>query len=189
MLSLNPLSIGQVQLYPAFRGVRDFSQLHVMIDNPTSMDYEDVDVLLRPDEAIAGIGQKSNLPNVSFIMNTTLTTQVEIVDFSSGMRQGVQLTTLAFDGGYRVRCDKLPRDSQLNIVIAIGRPTGQKGIAIGLTDGSHYWASTDIIDEAKILDDYFEPQRRPMSVRIDGKYNAVQRRRTVNLDLKFPNKN
>lgn len=175
-----------------------FSQLHMILENPTSMDYEDVDVLLRPDEAIAGIGQNGNIPNVSFIMNTSLTMQAEIRDFSSGARQGVQLTTLAFDGGYRVRCDKLPRNSQLDIVIAIGRPSGQKGFAINFSDGSHYWARSDISDEAKSLDDYFEPQRSPKSVRIDGKYNAAQRRRTVNLglhiselfnQLKLPNKN
>lgn len=156
-----------------------FSKLHIIFDNPTSMDYESIDILLNPNEPVAGISQESNFPNVSFIMNTDMIElNAGIKDLSSGKKEGVPLTPLAFDGGYRVRCEKLPKNSQLKIVLAIGRPTGQNGFAINFSNKTHYWARAHI-DGTKSLDDYFDTQPNPNSVQIDGEYVAAQRTRVL----------
>ena len=100
----------------------------------------------------------------------------------TGNVNGVRHTQLAFDGGYRVRCEKLPKNSLLKIVLAIGRPTGKEGLKIDISDGTHYWARTDI-DKVTSLDDYFEKDNVPNVVKMDGEYIAARKMRYVKLTI------
>lgn len=159
-----------------------FSDLRVTIF-PHMQDLDDLDVLLQPDEPIAGIGQISSIPDVSFLINTTLSVPaLELLDRSTGKRQARLTTMLAFNRGYRIRCPRLPKGSSLQIVMAIARPTGAKGMAISMSDGSTYWARTDA-DGVKGIEEYFSPKRLAKSMQIDGDYTVVGIRQHISMHV------
>jgi hypothetical protein len=150
---------------------RKYSELRVRIGNYTSSDFDNMDILLQPDGPVAGIGQITDIPNASFLINTTISIAPELVDSSSGQRRAVRVVVLAFNRGYRVLCPKLPRQSYMEILIAIAWPTGKKGIAVTMSDGSTYWARTDV-DDAKSLDDYFGEKQIAKSIQVEGSYEV-----------------
>lgn len=160
-----------------------FSKLHIIIDNQTSMPYEDVDILIKPDAPIVGISQESTIPDISFIKNTNTDYFIPGTLFTkSGKKEGVEYSMLAFDGGYRVRCAKLPKDGLLQIIIAIGRPTGKIGFHGSEGTGANYWYKSSI-DNEENLDNYFEAQTFPKMVEIEGEYIAARRIREIKLSL------
>jgi len=154
--------------------IDSFSEMRVSIGNTSSSDCQDVDILLRPDEPVAGIGQATNIPNVSFVINSSITVPPpQLVTLPSGETKSVQVFSLAFNRGYRVRCDKLPKRSHLDVVMAIAKPTGNKGFAFNFKDGATYWARADI-DEVKTLDEYFAERRLAKKITIQGDYTIGQ---------------
>jgi hypothetical protein len=150
---------------------------------PHAQDFDDLDIMLRPDEPIAGIGQISNIPDVSFLINTTVNIPAfGLINPSTGWTQAYATTELAFSGGFRFRCPKLPRNSSFQIVMAIARPTGAIGLAINASDGTTYWARTEL-DNVKSIEDYFGPKRLPKSLQIEGDYTVAGTRQHISMHL------
>lgn len=110
-----------------------FTELRVSITNPTNADYDDVDLVIRPDFPIreAVIAHHSPFcslePNRLGTIKTTRvkkggTTNYNIfwkggeIDIHDS--QGGEYHDLAYVSGYRLRCSTFPRNSSVNVVFA-----------------------------------------------------------------------
>jgi hypothetical protein len=92
-----------------------FSELDVVVSNPTDANYDNVDVTFRPDKPVAEIGQFSNLPGVSFEDLFAVTTRITVQDIGGRL---VPLVFLATNAGYRVHCPQIPAHSSLKLIMA-----------------------------------------------------------------------
>ena len=149
-----------------------FSQLTVRIENPSGRDYERLDLLIRPDEPVAGIEQRTSVPGVSFAEAQGLTTEA-VHEVGTG-RVTDPMTLLATAQGYRVYCDRLQKRRHLEIVAVIARPTGQKGYAVSFASGRSIWFRGSM-DGASSLGDYFAERRTATDLFIEGTYAVGDR--------------
>src|ERR1035441_7729040 len=94
------------------------SKLRVHLINPNDDRCENVNIVLRPDQPVAAIGQSSNIPGVSFSDAVDTSMRQELVE-ASGREHVNPLTLIATSAGYRVRCPELPPNSRLELVMAI----------------------------------------------------------------------
>ena len=161
-----------------------FTALTILIfnDSPTR-DYDNLDILIQPDQPVAQIGQVSNVPGVYFEDNTNRL-QPELVDPSSGKREALPTTLLASTKGYRVLCPRLPSHSRLELLLAIAKPTGKDAFAIDLSNGSKFWRHDDT--RGSLMDDgLFSDPVSAKTILVVGQYtdNVAQHRRSVSNHL------
>jgi hypothetical protein len=97
----------------------EFTEVDIEITNPTSMAYDDLDVVFRPSTPIAAIAQKGNIcPNISFDDKNHAAAHFLDID-KSGNKTAVPTILLATDSGYRIRCPHLPENTTISIVVAL----------------------------------------------------------------------
>jgi hypothetical protein len=171
-----------------------FTELDLMVSNPTDGNYDDVDIWIRPDSPVAAIAQLSNLSDVSFEDYYGATSRVTAEDLSTNV--AVPLVFLATDAGYKVHCGRIPPKSSLRIVMAVvdikkSKPqVPQAPITVPRDispddffvvwsfdtkgDKSFYWYGS-----AKNTS-IFAPRAEPKKVTIKGSFTATNRRRSVN---------
>jgi hypothetical protein len=94
-----------------------YTELDVVVNNPTESDYTNVNIVVRPDYPVAAISQLSNLGGVSFEDRWGSTFRGTIQDLSQQFAMPV--TLLATDAGYRIHADHIPPNSSLRIVMAM----------------------------------------------------------------------
>jgi len=97
---------------------QEFTELTVILTNPTNRAYRDIDVVIRPTEPVAAIAQISKLSDVSLEDKNGFISHVYDVD-PTGVAKIVQLSVLATDAGYRVRCGNLPEHADLRLTMAL----------------------------------------------------------------------
>ena len=102
-----------------------FSELDVIVNNPTDDNYDDVNILIRPDHPIATIKQLSNLADVSFEDYFGVTDTIMIQEVG---KPATPMTLLATNAGYKVHCGRIPPKSSLRLVMALVdfKPAGFK---------------------------------------------------------------
>jgi hypothetical protein len=111
--------------YPAGKDISgipwktEFTELQVQFTNDPDRVYEDLNIVIRPTEAIAAIKQITDVPGVSFAGKNDSAIHVVDVNFQSGASNAIPLVLLATDAGYRMRCPRLPGHSTLRAVIAL----------------------------------------------------------------------
>lgn len=145
----------------------NFRDLRIIFDNSSDEDYQNLDFTIRPDFpniTIAGIGQISNIPNVTFAnpaiqayLRPNGTPEIKW-DKSTGhtlgngakfVAQGIGqgLTPLrVYPNHYRIRCDKLPCHMVLEITLAIPQEdiTKQNGKINKVWLKGQYYANSSI---------------------------------------------
>jgi hypothetical protein len=94
-----------------------FTELDFIVTNPTDENYDNVDLLVRPDFPIAKIAQMSNLQGVSFEDRYGVNMRAKIEEI--GKQSPVPVEFLATDAGYKVHCGSIPPNSSLSLVMAI----------------------------------------------------------------------
>jgi hypothetical protein len=95
-----------------------FNDLRILVVNETELEFSDIDLVLRPNVPVAGIGQVSNLPNVTFSPVADPVFTQELFVGETRKRIVNPLVLAASDGGYRVLCKSLPRKSKLELTMA-----------------------------------------------------------------------
>jgi hypothetical protein len=95
-----------------------YTELDLIIANQTDTSYQSLDVLVRPNSPVAGIGQQGNIGNVSFQDRYGAVGQVAVTDTSTG--EVTKEPLMATDAGYIVHCPELPPHTGLRLVLAIG---------------------------------------------------------------------
>jgi len=161
---------------------KPYSEARVVLRNRGTTSFTALDVLLHLDLPIAGIGQATALPGVSFVINTSITVLPPELK-TPGETKSLQTYPPAFSRGYRVRCDNLPPKSNLEVVIATARPSG-KGLAVQYKDGSTYWLRTDV-DGVTSFDEYFLPREQSKRLHIEGEYRAGEKTVPIRQDVEF----
>jgi hypothetical protein len=173
---------------------RTFGELRITVRNPTSLDYEKIDLLLRPDEPQIKIGQLTSIPGVSFIGATigdtasgndfagksVLQSQDEqLIDKGkdgSGMIVVPQLRVTT--GGYRMRCPLLPSSSSVVLVMAVARTKGQTKDEV-----ARGFVTTVFLPSGGRANDALEPAS-PTLVKVAGTYVAAFRTHSIDTTVR-----
>jgi hypothetical protein len=154
----------------------DFGELRVHIANPSDRNYFDLDLLVQPDVPIAAVAQLTSVTEVSFQDRLGLNVTAMIVDISKRRKDGLPVSLVATDAGYRVRAGKLSRKTELKIVMATTGLRAQPAIEerdklFEITyPGFRYWFGFP-------SGNIYVPSRAPKVIRVAGEYVATQRRR------------
>jgi hypothetical protein len=94
-----------------------FTELDFIVTNPSDGNYENVDLLVRPDFPVARIAQLSNLKDVSLEDRYGVNVRATIEEI--GKQSPTPVEFLATDAGYKVHCSSIPPNSSLNLIMAI----------------------------------------------------------------------
>lgn len=97
-----------------------YYQLQVSLQNPTDRDYTNIDLHIGDDRGIAGIGQLSNVSNVTFTPPVLGATGVYFDNLHHPIRTDI-LTIASFGPGtgYEVYCENLRAHDMLLLVVAV----------------------------------------------------------------------
>jgi hypothetical protein len=166
----------------------EFSELEVIIENPTSRNYDDISIVLKPNFPVAAVGQITDLPGVSF--EDRFSTNFHFTLKMPGKVAMVPLVRVATDAGYRVRCMRLPARTNLKIAMAVvdmkWNPTHKENEDFGVLD-KDYLLRIQSDGDGGVGTDWFghqdglvyAPRVLPTYLSIDGVYVAAQRKRTI----------
>lgn len=163
----------------------EFTELQVFIGNPSTSNYYDIDVIVRPDLPVAKIAQRTDIPGISLEDRHGSTTT--LVRVEGAQKTTVPLVLLATDSGYRVRCEKLSARTTMQLVLAVvqmkvaDKPpseifTNRSLLIQPYEDGTRYWyglASAEPYLDRKI----------PKKIKLYGKFTAGQRRRSLAIEI------
>ena len=100
-----------------------FSELRIVLGNPTKWDYQNVDVRIIPDKPVVAAEASSDVSTVSLARLGPPIQTLEI-GFPDGSRRRVDLIVLASGHGYRLRAEVLPAQSHISIRMAIADMAG-----------------------------------------------------------------
>lgn len=169
-------TIGGVPWAPCYTEVR------LSIANKHKHDYRDIDIVLRPDQAVTAAGQVTNVEGVSISVHDEPSMILE--EFSrSGVepRVSIPIVTLASTGGFRLRCAVLPRKSSLEIVMAAvtlhdgpAERDGDRLLRVNFKDGATIWYAHPGYSTR-----VFRSKPAVTSITIEGQYMAGERSVTV----------
>jgi hypothetical protein len=166
---------------------KGFRELRLNIFNTSDRDYHNISLSIQPVEPIAAIKQRTNISGVVFYDNHRLTATPVDIDLITGQRTAIPVVLLATDAGYTVHCPSLPGGTSIEIVMALAEmkyppeqpsqkpPLEDKNfmLRIRFDDGSSYWLGyTD-------GDDYLPQPPSTETVKVEGKYNAALRTRSI----------
>jgi hypothetical protein len=180
-----------------------FLPLTVAISNPSSLDYSDVNIAIMPDSwvykasligddfgcRVDSIGGKSLMTTITKSSGKRTFTAHRIGDTFQGEDDaGDIFTSLATDGGYRLRCSQLPKKSSVRVVFAaVGfSPSTLKNIIAPpdpkLGAGSWRMQASEWIG-GKSLFEMFDQRPNPVMVKLDGSYRVKMRENSVSREV------
>jgi hypothetical protein len=90
-----------------------YVELQIFIDNPTRFEYEELNLLVRPDKPVIAVAQMSEYPKTIFQDAKDNRIHLEDIALATGEGKAVPLILIATDSGYRVRCERLPAHSNI----------------------------------------------------------------------------
>lgn len=167
-----------------------YTELDLILTNTSDDNYDDLNVTIKPNHAVADIKQLSNLGGVSFEDFGGFTSRPTIQDLSKSY--ATPMPFIATDAGYRVHCDRIPAKSSLRIVMALvdlkkAKPQAPNQQIIGGMTESDIQAefnAKSLIDGSSLTYWYGDPDNlffyaeRPqrVTVQISGSYMAKNRK-------------
>ena len=98
---------------------KEFTELEIHVTNLSDLNYDDINVLIRPTEPIALIQQTvTNVPGVYFTDKNNFNTKIlNVTPFGKALV--IPLVLLATDAGYVMHCPRLPGRTSIQILIAL----------------------------------------------------------------------
>lgn len=174
-----------------------FTEVQVWVSNPTDSGYEDINLVIRPSDAIAKIAQATNVPNVSFEDKDAQTLRMMDIDLGTGKSTAIPLVLLATDAGYRMRCPYLAPKTEIKIEIALADIKWNPSPELGRLPKPQQMLDPNYILRTKSDDfstywfghpygDVYAP--RPTSsdwIKIEGEYVATKRTRKISKKLEI----
>jgi hypothetical protein len=159
----------------------EFTDLRVSLINPTDNDYRDIDVVFEPDEPIVSIGQVSTVYGVSFIGDTTKerTGMGGVLAATKLNEAGDEIDipmTQVSTPNYRVRCQSIPHNSAVELVLAIASCPGP----------SYAWRILIVLIPSTEYDKVVFIHKVPSSIKISGTYMAGKPLRRQSIDETMP---
>jgi hypothetical protein len=124
----------------------EFTELEVAIYNPTDRPYENLNIVIRPDDPVTAISQETNWPDVVFEDRDLMGAHLTEINNTTRASTVLPSVLVATDAGYRVRCSRLPNKATLKLVMALCDPDTHRikdGIGellkMRMSDFSSYW--------------------------------------------------
>jgi hypothetical protein len=152
---------------------KEFTELQVIIANPSDRNYDDLNLLIRPTEAVTVIKQISSVPNVSFVVKNNVSTWVANYNLKTGKATGIPAVLVATDAGYTMQCPRLPARSEIKILFVLANIKNPAELfTIRFEDFSTYWVGNPD-------GDVYAPRPMPRFVIVEGEYNAALRTRGI----------
>lgn len=115
--------------------------------NPRT-DYDSLDVVVKVDKPITAAGQVSSLDGVTFWFDDLPNSSAEFANPLTGERSALDVVPLASSKGLRVRCNVIPKRSQLELVFAIvsmndgmAANDADKMLRINFSNGTSLWSA------------------------------------------------
>jgi hypothetical protein len=170
----------------------NFGELRMVIANPTDMDYQNLNLQIKPDVLVADMAQVTKVDGVSFWRDNIPTTAVE--QFNQAGRQAANFEPIAADTGYRVRASVLPAMTNVEFVLVLvsirvhppsppDLSNPDYAIRIGLKNNDTGEESGVWIGNPDHTDALFDKPPTPKEVTVAGKYTSQQIEKKVNLKL------
>jgi hypothetical protein len=163
---------------------RHYTELGILLTTG-EVEYRDIDLLIRPDQPIVGIGQGSGLPNVVFLPVNATPPRFEQVNQDTGIRIANPLVLVGTTAGYRMQCQKLPRHTQFEIVIAIAgvidSPQQRRTksvfdrdyvLRVSHSDGTVHWFGHTADFQGRGDNIYKPVKSSPKTIQFDGQYTV-----------------
>jgi len=171
-----------------------FSELDVIVNNPTDDNYDDINILVRPDYPVATIRQLSNLGDVSFEDYFGVTNTLMIQEIG---KPAVPMVFLATNAGYKVHCGRIPPKSSLRLVMALVnfKPAVIKNTfpVMNEIETSDFVLEQTITEKGSnakfsyffgnIENNSYAPRPKSTHFSVSGSYVGTNRRRFVNKDI------
>ena len=184
-LKFNATSSAAVQPVGAKIGGLDwkpyYTEVRLFIGNNASIDYKDIDLVIKPDKAVTASGQVTNIGGVSIEFHDFPIARPEWITTDTRERAAIPVIALASTRGYRIRCDVLPRHSIIELVFAAvsvnDKPTTvelDKLFKIKYKDGTSVWFAHSSHSEQ-----VFGPRPEVASIAVEGQYIAGGQKVTI----------
>src|SRR5579862_8857536 len=93
------------------------SELRLVLHNRTSLDYDDVDIVIRPDVPTRRMAQVTKFADISFTL-----VHSEDMEVASAHINNQAADIYASENGFRMRCPKIPKHTTIEIVVALIEP-------------------------------------------------------------------
>jgi hypothetical protein len=166
-----------------------YTELDLIVTNPSEENYDNIDILVRPDYPVAAIGQLSDLSDVSFEDEFGVRNEITMEDGSTHTRLG-NMAFIGTDAGYKVHCGHIPPNNSLKIVMAVvdlkySHPNNHKSSPLTPNDVTlrqrftnadgtfTYWFGSPANP------DLYLPKAQPKKIAVSGAYTASNRRRKL----------
>jgi hypothetical protein len=174
-----------------------FTELRVNISNSEPFDDEDIDLLVHPDKwvyrgsiidvpltcelhAAGGDSLSSTRKTKDGPFTTTATRIGSLKDVEINDTEGNDHVTLATEGGYRLRCAKLPANSAVKLVFAVVEIDDKKlDPQATVKPGQFGMTMTGPLPLSFSEFDVFKPRPRPSTVTIKGSYKRQYKNFTL----------
>jgi hypothetical protein len=173
-----------------------YTELDLLVTNRSEdKNYDNVDIVVRPDLPVAAIAQLSNLADVSFEDEFGVRNEITMENDSHAPLGNMLF--LATDAGYKVHCGHIPPNNSLKIVMAVvdfksAHPNGQSIFPGNLSpedvtlqqtftdvNGTFtYWFGTPT--NASL----YMSRARPNKITVSGSYVASYRKCDVKQEIK-----
>lgn len=176
---------------PGIQWRSPFSELKLVITNPSGSSYENVSIFVKPNKPIASIGQTSDLAGVSFMCGHDPSVYVDDID-PSGHKTAIPLVLVATDAGYYVRLDKLPSGRPLELVLAIAGMKEPKRLGKFDNDYMVRTSFQNAREKEPVFcwwghrshsDDIYTPREVTTMVTVRVTYTAKLKPRTISQDI------
>jgi hypothetical protein len=162
---------GLYELKEPFHGIpweSNYSDLRVYVNNPTKVDFEKLDFVINVDVSlIKDFKQITEVP-INFLPKNHMI-HINQVDEKTGKRVAEQEKPMEGYNELRITCEKLPKLSEIDIIMAVVSPTPELEYALRTGDFSKV-----PLDKGAMFNNFYIRKRVPF-VRITGEYSRFNR--------------
>jgi hypothetical protein len=156
-----------------------YAEIQLTIGNPTPDDYENLRLMLKADQPIAGIGLQTIMPNVTLGIPSLSSFRPEVAR-PDGTRVVLPMEVIGNSLGYEIQCPVLKSKSAMRIVLATVSGFRMNRAPDGTYENPSFWLRLRLqnADEAIWFgyanrpDDIYAPKSEPKSVKIEGTFEV-----------------
>lgn len=147
----------------------DYYELTAAIKNPTDQDYRNFDVLLTLDVFAVEVAQLTRLPGVTVFKGSKSEVLGLVKYYTDGSKRYVgENGIVLFSKEIRILCDRLPRHTDLVLIIAAAQPAP--------SPNEDFSTSNRVFEELKEAKPNFGQKVKPTRITFSGTYESFASR-------------
>ena len=172
----------------------NFGKLTIVVDNPTDMDYQDLDLLIQPDVLVAEAAQKTQVNGVAIWRDNIHSISLDNIDLATQHRTNFNYEPIAANTGYRVKAAVFPARTHTEFVFAlvtikIGPPAPPNpfdpNYVIQIASHSNETGEKFVVwfGSTKHTDAVFDNPPNIEKVKVKGHYTSQQIERRLDINM------